>query len=115
MKVDWDDATSTVILESPKAVEKKHVELKKDAFVAGNGYNIISDDGDKISENSPVTVVVLKAAYRFRTAATIRTARTGAALHSKTLISLMVFRLPLNTIRFRRLPLRRTAGSALIS
>lgn len=56
VKVDWDDATSTVILESPKAVEKKHVELKKDAFVAGNGYNIISDDGDKISENSPVTV-----------------------------------------------------------
>ena len=24
VKVDWDDATSTVILESPKAVEKKH-------------------------------------------------------------------------------------------
>lgn len=56
VKVDWDDATSTVILESPKPVEKKHVELKKDAFVAGNGYNIISDDSEKIADNSPVTV-----------------------------------------------------------
>lgn len=61
VKVDWDDATSTVILESPKTVEKKHVEkkhveLKKDAFVAGNGYHIISDDGEKIADNSPVTV-----------------------------------------------------------
>ena len=54
--VDWDDATSTVILATVKAEEKKHVTLNKDAFVAGNGYNIINADKEKVSENSPVTV-----------------------------------------------------------
>ncbi len=56
--VDWDDATSTVILVTAKNTEddKKHVALNKDAFVAGNGYNIINESKEKVSENSPVTV-----------------------------------------------------------
>ncbi len=52
VNVDWIDETSTVVLTTAKS----SVTLTADSFVAGNGYNIIDNEGKQLDANSPVTV-----------------------------------------------------------